>query len=44
MDKIGREYEGIWSITEKTISDLDKQIELVNQEEDFFEDLIIRAR
>lgn len=44
MDEIAKEYGDIWSITENIIFDLDKQIEMVNQEEEFLDDLIIKAR
>lgn len=44
MENIEKEYNGIWSIDEDEIAELEKQIEIISQEEEFYEDLIAKAK
>lgn len=44
MQNIDKEYDGIWSITEDDVTELEKLIEIYNQEEEFYDDLIAKAK
>lgn len=44
MDKIAKEYDGIWSINEDDIAEVEKLIEIAAQEEEFFDDLIVNTK
>lgn len=44
MANIGDEYEGIWSISDDDITELEKQIEIIGKKEEYFDDLIAKAK
>lgn len=44
MDNIADEYEGIWSISEDDIVELEKHIKIISQKEEEFDDLIAKAK
>lgn len=44
MDKIAKDYDGIWSINEDDIAEMMKLIEIDMQEEEFYEDLIANTK
>lgn len=44
MDKIAKEYDGIWSINDDEIAKVEKLIEISIQEEDFYDDLIVNTK
>lgn len=44
MDKIAKEYDGIWSINEDDIAEVEKLIEIAAQEEEFYDDLIANTK
>ncbi|XP_055309300.1 augmin complex subunit dgt3 [Sitodiplosis mosellana] len=44
MDKIAKEYNGIWSVNEDDIVEVEKRIEIATQEEEFYDDLIAKAK
>lgn len=44
MDKIAKKYDGIWSINEDDIDELDKNIEIATQEEELYDDLVAKAK
>lgn len=43
-DKIAKEYDGIWSINEDDIAELEKNIEIATQEDELYDDLIAKAK
>lgn len=44
MDKIAKDYDGIWSINEDDIAEMMELIEIDMQEEEFYEDLIANTK
>lgn len=44
MEKISRKFEGIWSVDEDEIAELEQLIDIVSQEDEFYDDLIAKAK
>lgn len=44
MDKIAKEYDGIWSINEDELAEMMELIEIDMQEEEFYDDLIANTK
>lgn len=44
MDKIAKEYDGIWSINENDIAEVEKLIEIATQEEELYDDLYTKTK
>lgn len=44
MSKIAGEYDGIWSISEDDIVELEKQIEIISKKEEYFDDLVAKTK
>ncbi|XP_031636892.1 augmin complex subunit dgt3 [Contarinia nasturtii] len=43
-ENISREFDGIWSINEDEIAELEQLIDVVSQEDEFYDDLIAKAK
>lgn len=44
MANIAKEYDGIWSISEDDIAELETQIEIIGKKEEYFDDLIAKTK
>lgn len=43
MDKVAKKHEGIWLVTENNITVLEKAIEIHSQNDELFDDLILKT-
>lgn len=43
-DKIGKQYKGFWSVTEKDVKRKQKQLDIAKQTEEQYNDLVLNAK